>query len=130
MSAAHAWRLPAACLLLAMAGTAGSAEPAAEAAERQRLMAERRRIDAAHDARERECAERFAVTSCLEENRHQRRDALATHDARLAELDDRQRARRAEARLRRIDAKVTRQAKAREERASSPLLVLPLNAAR
>lgn len=129
MSAARAWRL-AASLLFAMAGTAWSAEPAAEAAERERLMAERRRIDAAHDARERECTERFAVTSCLEEDRHQRRDALATLNARLAELDDRQRARRAEARLRRIEAKVTRQAKTREERASSPMLVLPLNAAR
>lgn len=118
-------------LLLAAAAVAmpdlRAAEPAgsaaAEAAERRQLLAERRRIEVSHGERERACADRFAVTACLDENRREQREALAAVEARLADLDDRQRARRAEARQRRIDAKV--RAKAREERASEPLLVLP-----
>lgn len=124
----------AAGLSLAVAALAAAAEApsalASEAAERQRLTVQRRLIEAEHDARELSCAERFAVTSCVDDNRDRRRQAVTAIDAQLVALDDRQRARRAAARRQRIEAKLARQAKAEQERASAPLLVLPANAAR
>lgn len=131
----------AAALLLGAAGIAAvpavlaeeATDPAPEAIERQELAAKRREIEARHDARERECAERFAVTTCLEANRDQRRAATAELNARLAALDDRQRARRAEVRQRRIDAKVARQAEPPPQQgASAPVvpLALPVEASR
>lgn len=114
--------LACACVLTERAAATGAAQgSAAETIERQRLATQRSRIEAEHEARERECAERFAVTACLEENRDQRRRALEAVDARRAALDDRQRARRAAARERRIEAKTARRAKAALERASEPL---------
>lgn len=106
---------------------------ALESAQRQRLAAQRDRIEAQHNARELECAERFTVTACLDESRRERRGALADVKAQLAVIDGAQRARRAAARQRRIDAKVARRAQPSGAGASAPLppsLLMPVGAAR
>lgn len=115
-----------------IAAAAPMQSAADESVQRQRLAAQRDRIRAHHDARELECAERFAVTACLEESRMERRRALGDVKAQLAALDGAQRARRAAARQQRIDAKVARRAQASQAGASAPLppVLMPVGTAR
>lgn len=91
-------------------------------AQRERLSAERRQVERDFAEQERECAQRFLVTACVDTAKTQRRDALKRLSTREAALDDAERTRRAAARQQRIDAKQARQARDREERASAPLI--------
>lgn len=90
--------------------------------QRERLSAERRQVERDFAEQERECAQRFLVTACVDTAKTQRRDALKRLSTREAALDDAERTRRAAARQQRIDAKQARQARDREERASAPLI--------
>lgn len=91
-------------------------------AQRERLSTERRQVERDFAEQERECAQRFLVTACVDTAKTQRRDALKRLSTREAALDDAERTRRAAARQQRIDAKQARQARDREERASAPLI--------
>ena len=58
-------------------GVAGGDElPARIAAERERLQRERAAIEEVHQARQRDCWQRFAVNECLREVRRSRHAAL------------------------------------------------------
>ncbi len=66
--------------------------PARLNAERERLQAQRTHIEQAHDARMRECWQRFAVNDCLRDVRRSRRAALDPLRARELELNAQERA--------------------------------------
>lgn len=109
-------------LMACAAAAAWGQGSGSEKALRERLAAERAEIESAYVARERECAQRFFVTDCIEAARTRRREALDRLGTREATLDDAERARRAAARQQRIDAKTAQQARDRQERASAPLM--------
>ncbi len=115
-----------ACVLMTLmalvSSVAAAEDPASDAAVRERLGARRTAIEAAHVAAERECAQRFFVTDCLEAARTRRREALIEIDLSEATLDDAERSRRAGARQQRIDAKRARQEADQRDRATVPLL--------
>ena len=93
---------------------------AGDAAERERLAQERRDIERRYDAQDAECHQRFAVTSCVDEVRRARREALDEVTARQIALDDAERQRRAQARRERIERRTARHAaEARDHGASS-----------
>ncbi|WP_353093285.1 hypothetical protein [Methylibium sp.] len=100
---------------------------ASDTALRERLSTERRQVERDYAAQERECTQRFLVTACVDAAKAQRRDALKRLSTREAALDDAERTRRAAARQQHIDAKLERQMRDREERASAPLI--PFDAA-
>lgn len=119
-----------ASLVLACCATAGgvaarAAEPGGDS--HAQLAAERREIEAAYAASQRDCTQRFLVTRCLDEARTTRREALASIHRREAARDDAERGRRASARLRDIETKQARQEQDRRERAADP--PLPFEAA-
>lgn len=119
-----------ASLVLACCATAGgvvarAAEPGGDS--HAQLAAERREIEAAYAASQRDCMQRFLVTRCLDEARTTRREALASIHRREAARDDAERGRRASARLRDIETKQARQEQDRRERAADP--PLPFEAA-
>ncbi len=71
------------CWLLGLAATAGAQSPAAAdnvpariATERERLQRERSVIEQTHEARKRDCWQRFAVNDCLREVRRSQHAAL------------------------------------------------------
>jgi hypothetical protein len=69
----------------------------ADDAERAAIAAERSTIEARYAERERECAQRFVVTSCVDEAKRERRLGLDALKARQLALDEaRRRARTAE----------------------------------
>ena len=82
--------------------------------------AQRRQIEAKHDARRKACATRFVVSSCMDQALVERRRELAALAAQQAALDDGERRRRAQARQARIEAKETRRAAAERERSAAP----------
>jgi len=86
----------------------------------ERLAQERRDIERRYDAQDAECHQRFAVTSCVDEVRRARREALDEVTARQIALDDAERQRRAQARRERIERRTARHAaEARDHGASS-----------
>lgn len=109
-------------LMVLVSSAAVAEDPASEAAVRERLGARRAAIEAAHVSAERECAQRFFVTDCLEAARTRRREALIEIDLSEATLDDAERGRRAGARQKRIDEKRARQEADQRNRAAVPLL--------
>jgi colicin import membrane protein len=97
-------------LFLALAAAALPAvaiDPAAERAERRRIESERSQVEAAFAQRERECRERFVVTSCLEDARRDRRQSLESLRQQQAILDESQRKQRAAQRMDDIRSKVS-----------------------
>jgi len=111
------------CVLMALVSSAAAAEDlASDTAVRERLGARRVAIEAAHATAERECAQRFFVTDCLEAARTRRREALIEIDLSEATLDDAERSRRAGVRQKRIDEKRARQEADQRNRAAVPLL--------
>ncbi len=80
-------------LLLALPATALAAE-----SERNRITAERKATAAKFDAEERACADRFAVTACVDDVRARRRVALAPLRERELKLDEADRQQRAQER--------------------------------
>lgn len=98
-----------ALLLLTVLGWAFAA-PAApanetQAQERQRIQAERREANRRFQAAQSDCEQRFAVTTCLEDARSERRRVLDRLAREQAVLDDVQRRQRAAERLRAIQDK-------------------------
>lgn len=112
MSAARSLFAGVAGALLALAVPAH----ADEAAERARISRERAEAQARFEQRQRECAQRFAVTPCVEEARAEHRQTMIQLRRQEGVLDEAQRKQRAAARLAAIEEK--RQAEA--ERSASP----------
>lgn len=73
--------------------------------ERERIRLERVAVDAVYVARERECRTRFAVTSCLDDAKRERRQALDRLRRQEALLDETRRKERAAKRMEEIRAK-------------------------
>ncbi|MEK8050537.1 hypothetical protein AACH10_09830 [Ideonella sp. DXS22W] len=118
------WRAGVA-LLLACLSAAAQAQPvvADDAAERARIERDRQAVVARHAQAERQCAQRFQVTDCLDSARAERRQALDQLRREQAVLDDaRRRARAAE----RLQGQQRRQ----REREAQALLSSPREAAR
>jgi colicin import membrane protein len=113
-------------LLLALAGLAAPAvaAPSADGAERARIAAERSALDARFAERERECRQRFVVTSCVDDARRERRRGLDGLKARQLQLDEAKRRARTEERRAELAAKAADDAKreraARNGPASAP----------
>ena len=96
--------------LLAWAQTAaepaGLADPSARIdAERAQLQAERSAVARMHDERQRECWQRFAVNSCLQQVRRDRHAALDPLRARELALNEQERAWRTQQREQRLREK-------------------------
>ncbi len=91
----------------------------ADAAERERIAAERQWLTERFAQEERACQQRFLVNACVEDVRRQRSEALGPLRARELELDDAERQRRAAERRAAIEAKQRAQA-ARPTPASAP----------
>jgi colicin import membrane protein len=90
-------------------------DAASERAERDRLKAEREQAEAAYVTRERGCREKFIVTSCIEQARRDRRQALERLRLQQEVLDEAQRKQRAAQRVDDIRNKVsTEEAKQRD----------------
>lgn len=94
-------------LLLLMAGLAlpGWAQHLDEAAERARISAERGRVEADFGQAQQACYARFAVSDCIAAARSRRRDALADLRRQEVTLNDAERRRRAEERLRDLESR-------------------------
>jgi colicin import membrane protein len=86
------------------------------AQQRVRIAAERREANRRFEEARRACEERFAVTTCLDEARRERRRVLDRLAADQAVLDDAQRRQRAAERLRGIQDK----ARQGNERSAAP----------
>jgi hypothetical protein len=109
------------CLLLA--STAAGAQDST--AERTRIAAERRQIEVRYASEESECRQRFFVTACLEAAKARRREALDVLRSQELALDDAERLRRADERLRAVEARRAEVA-ARAPAASQPEPVAPV----
>jgi colicin import membrane protein len=101
---------------LLVAGAAAAASEGGDAAQRERIERERAAVEVQARAGERECAQRFAVTSCQARVRDERRAALQHLDHQRALLDDAQRKQRAAARQARIGQRQEAQAREDEQR--------------
>jgi hypothetical protein len=80
------------------AADGGAVDTARIARERVAIQSERDRLEAQFAAEQARCAERFAVTACLDDVRDRRRAALEAPRARALALDDADRKARAAAR--------------------------------
>ncbi len=90
-------------------------DAASERAERDRIKTERDQTEAAYVKRERECREKFVVTSCIEQARRDRRQTMERLRQQQEVLDEAQRKQRAAQRVDDIRTKVsTEEAKQRE----------------
>ncbi len=101
-----------ACVLLAALQPAH----ADDRADRARIARERAEADARFQARRRECAQRFAVTACVDEARAEHRQTVQRLRSEEGVLDEAQRRQRAAARL----AEIEERQRAERERASAP----------
>jgi hypothetical protein len=103
-------------LTVALAGAIPAGAMAAVEAERGRLAAERAAIESRYSARERECRERFVVTSCVDDARRERRQGLDALRARQIQLDEARRRDRAADRSAELAAKAVEDAQRDRER--------------
>jgi colicin import membrane protein len=103
-----------AALGLVLASCAGLAADPAQ--ERRRIAAEKVAAEERFQAARRDCETRFAVSSCLEQARSERRRALEHLAGQQAVLDDAQRRRRAADRM----AAIREKARQADERAAAP----------
>jgi colicin import membrane protein len=101
-------------LLLLASVVAAAADDAA--AQRARIDRERAAVEAQARAGERECTQRFAVSSCLAGVRAERRAALEQLDRQDVLLADAQRKRRAAERQARVEQRQRAQAREDEQR--------------
>ncbi len=91
---------------------------AASATERQRIASERAAAEARFAARERECKTRFIVTSCVDEAKSERRDALDKVRARQLGADEVRRRESAAQRQSELAEKAAEDAQVEKERAA------------
>jgi hypothetical protein len=110
-----------ALLCPAMLCLAAMAAPDSDAAERARIAAERRAVEARFDAARRDCQARFVVNECLDRARQARRAALEPLQRQTHLLDDARRRERAVERLRGIQERES-------AAAAKPALAPPLPA--
>lgn len=108
------------CLVLAGSSWLGGAQ-ADDGAERARIVRERNEAQSRFEQQQRECAQRFAVTSCVEEARAEHRQTLLTLRRQEGVLDQIQRQQRAAARL----AAIEERQRAEGERAATPRAARP-----
>ncbi len=101
-------RFPLVLVLSVLAGLAAAAPERDVSGERDKIERERARIEAVHTEQQRQCAEKFAVTSCADKAKRARRTALADLKRRSAALDEALRKQRAERRRQDINAKAAR----------------------
>ncbi|MBV9891279.1 MAG: hypothetical protein JO090_10400, partial [Rhizobacter sp.] len=95
-----------AMLALVVAAAFGPTRPlAAEDGERARIAGERAEVERRYAERERECSNRFVVTSCVDEAKVERRKSLDALRARELRLDEETRRARADARRAELAAK-------------------------
>jgi hypothetical protein len=92
-------------VILALLLVGSSALAQDPATERRRIDAERRQVEARFAAEDAACRERFEVTSCVDEVKARRREALAGLRQQELLLDDAERRKRASARMQAIEAK-------------------------
>jgi colicin import membrane protein len=90
----------AAAWVLAVCCGAVAAAPDTDAAERQRIAAERQAVEARYAAARKDCEARFVVNQCLDQARQARRAALEPLQRQIHLLDDARRRERAVERLR------------------------------
>ena len=108
--------------LLVLGAVPAAAEVEAQT-EKAGIESQRRAAEERYRARERECRERFVVTSCVEEAQRQRRATLDALRARQLQLDETRRRTRAAERRAEIAEKVAEDAKRTkegQERAARP----------
>ena len=119
-------------LLVLLAGLlaaqrAAAVDPPGDQVERERIKSERAQVEAAFARRERACREHFVVTSCLDDARRDRREAMERLRQQQQVLDEAQRKQRAAQRMDDIRAKVAeedakrREATTHERRPDKPL---------
>lgn len=91
---------------------------AASATERQSIASERAAVEVRFAARERECNARFIVTSCVDEAKIERREALDKLRARQRGADEARRRERAAQRQSELSEKAEEDARVETERAA------------
>ena len=64
-------------VLSLLAGFAVAVPDGGDSSEREKIERERSRVEAVHAERQRQCLEKFAVTSCADQAKRARRTALA-----------------------------------------------------
>ena len=111
-------RVAAVALALTLALAAPARAATADDAERHRIAEERAAIEARHAARERECRERFVVTSCIDDAKVERRHGLDALRARQLKLDEERRRARTAERSAELAAKAADEARREQERAA------------
>ena len=107
--------LLAACALIAALPARAAGD---DDAERSRIASERAAVEATFAARERECRERFVVTSCVDDARRERRRGLDALRARQLQLDEARRRERTAERRAELAAKAAEDARRDQERAA------------
>jgi len=95
------------CLSLGCLHGARADSPDSDRSERERIRAEQAKVEATFAARERECRDRFVVTSCIDEARRERRQAMESLRRQQELLDEAQRKLRAAQRVEEIRNKVS-----------------------
>lgn len=125
MSATRGWLAGVAAALMLSTGPA----QADEASERARISRERAEAQARFEQRQRECAQRFAITPCVEEARAEHRQTMIQLRRQEGVLDEAQRKQRAAARLAAIEEKQRAEAQRsqapRSARPVAPMQVRP-----
>ena len=86
-----------------------------EASQRDRIARDRAAIEHEAQAAQKRCAQRFAVTDCVDRVKAERRQRLQPLERELAALDDAQRKRRAAERMAQIQQRQASQADVRPE---------------
>lgn len=95
-------------ILCGLAARSAFAVPADEGrTERLRIETERSQVQQAYGQRERECRQRFVVTSCIDQAQRERRRALEALRKQLEVLDEAQRKQRAAQRMEDIESKLS-----------------------
>jgi colicin import membrane protein len=103
-------------LVVALSGLSAASFAASDAEERARIASERNEANATFARQQRECQQRFVVTSCVEAARAEQRGTLARLRREQSVLDEAQRRQRAAGRVAAIREKV----RAEEARAAQP----------
>jgi len=93
-------------LAAALPAVSAAFTPEEERIERERIKSERAQVEAAYATRERECRDRFVVTSCIEGARRDRRQALERLRRQQEVMDEAQRKQRAAQRMEDIRSKI------------------------
>ena len=103
-----------------LAAAPGTADTIDAARERQRIATERAAAEARYSQQERECAQRFVVTSCTEDAKRERRETLTRLRREQNQLDDNLRKARAAERVEELRGRAAEAAGRQEPKAVAP----------